>query len=105
MRIKFSPCRAETTLEASVSGDSLILNGTTFDFSRLQEGDLLPLVAINSPWFASDIERIDNEICLTVVIPHGADAPQETLFPENFDTYLTVVSGPVPIPAYEVNHD
>lgn len=105
MKIKFSPCRMNETLISSVYGDTLVLNGVSFDFSPLQDGDLLPRVAVGSQWVASDVERVGGEICLTILIPHGVDAPRETLFPENFDTYLTIVSGPVPIPAYEVDHD
>lgn len=105
MKIKFSPFRGNERLDVSVSGDSIIVNGTEFDFSQLQEGDVLPSSAIDSLWFGSDVERVDGVVCLTLRTPHGFHAPQETLFPENFDTYLTVVSGLVPIPAYEVDHD
>lgn len=105
MKIKLSPCRMDEKLEARVSGDTLTLNGESFDFAQLQEGDLLPQSAVNCRWLASSVERVDGVICLTILLPHGARAPQETLFPENFDTYLTVESGPVPIPAYEVDHD
>lgn len=105
MDLKFTPCRMEERLIASVSGDTITLNGVVFDLSPLTEGDLLPVQAIGSPWFASDIERVGGVIRFTLRIPHGVDTPRETLFPENFDTYLTIVSGPVPIPAYEVGHD
>lgn len=105
MKLKFSPCSMDDRLEASVSGDTLYLNGVPFDFSPLQAGDILPIEAMGSKWIASSVERIDGEIHLTIVIPHGPDAVDETLTPVNFETYLAVTDGVVPIPAYGVSND
>lgn len=89
-------------LEASVSADTLTLNGEDFDFSRLQEGGILPMGAVDSAWVASAIERVNGDICLTLRIPHGANAPAETLYPDGFKNPIFVNSGQVPIPPYSV---
>lgn len=105
MKLKFTPCRADKTLTAFVSGDKITLNGVELDFGMLPEGALLPASAIDNPWVSSSVERVDGVIQLSLLIPHGPDAPDETRFPSNFDTFLTAGDGPVPIPAYEVSHD
>lgn len=101
MKIKLSPINHETRLYAFVNGDVLTLNGIELDFSPLGEGGVLPAAAIDSPWIASDVTRTDGEISLTLRVPHGANAPRETLFPAAFDVPMTVMAGPVPLPPYE----
>lgn len=99
MQISLTPVRRDRRLEASVSGDILTLNGEDFDFTPLPEGGLLPRGAINSDWFASDVERIDGEITLTLILPHDATASEETLFPAP----LTSADGPLSLPPYGEN--
>ena len=101
MRFKFSPVRANTPLEGSVQGDFLTLNGQVLDFSEVAEGCAEPFTSFDCSWLGSDVTRLDGEIYVTVIIPHGSDAPQETLFPANFTSYLQITEGPLPIPLYE----
>lgn len=101
MKFKFSPMRANTPLEGSVQGDLLTLNGQVLDFSEIAEGSMVPFTSFDCPWLASDVVRSDGEICVTLIIPHGADAPEETLFPANFTSYLQVTEGVIPVPLYE----
>jgi len=82
MHIILSPTRTDTPLVASRDGDTLTLNGEEFDFGPLEEGETLPADAIDSEWIRGDVERIDGELQLTLRLPHGANAPQETRFPE-----------------------
>lgn len=105
MKIKLSPINHETRLYAFVNGDVLTLNGIELDFSPLGEGGTLPAAAIDSPWIASDVTRTNGEICLTLRLPHGANAPRETLFPAAFDAPLTVKAGPVPLPPYNAERE
>lgn len=102
MKLKFHPCNMETTLTASLYGDVIILNEEHVDFSPLPEGAILPNRAVNNPWIISDIERVDGDICLTLLIPHGQNAPEETLYPENFSQYKKFYDGDIPLPPYEV---
>ena len=100
MKIKLSPTRMDEQLAASVSGDSITVNGTRINFGPLLNGETLPNEAINNKWIAGDAHRIDGEIHLTLALPHGATAPQETRFPAAYDVPMTVSSGAVPLPPY-----
>jgi hypothetical protein len=42
------------------------------------------------------VERIDGELYLTMILPHGPAAPTETLFPAT----VIATDGPVPLPPY-----
>lgn len=97
MQITLSPARRETPLTLSRTGDALSLNGEVFDFTPLPEGATLPPEATGSDWFAGPVERVGGTLRLTLVLPHGANAPQETLFP----VPLTLTgNGPVTLPPY-----
>lgn len=100
MKIKLSPARMDEQLVAMVSGDSITVNGTRINFGPLLNGETIPNEAISNKWIAGDVHRIDGEIYLTLVLPHGATAPQETRFPSAYDVPMTVSSGAVPLPPY-----
>lgn len=51
MNIKFSSVRMEETLQVFKLGDQLTLNGETFDFSIMVDGDTLPRGSVKSRWF------------------------------------------------------
>lgn len=99
MRLTFSPARRDITLELVRSGDSLTINGELFDFSPLPEGATLPPEAIQSAWFSGPVERAGGVLHVALVLPHGANAPQATLFPAP----LTLTGdGPVSLPPHEI---
>ena len=100
MKITLSPIRSKDVLTLSKNGDGLTINGETFDFSGIPEGATLPCEAIASDWIAGDVER-DSEGTLTVplLLPHGADAPPETLFPAPLSA---IENGPITLPTYEI---
>ena len=97
MIISFSPMRRADALSVEKSGDVLTINDEAFDFTALPDGATLPQSAVACAWLASDVSRIDGVIHLTLIVPHGARAPQSTLFPHP----VTASDGPVPIPAYQ----
>jgi hypothetical protein len=82
MIIKFSPVRVDKKLEITKNGDTLTINGIPYDFSQLPNGATLPREAIDCEWIVSDINRINGEIELTILLPHGANASHEARFPE-----------------------
>ena len=82
MKITLSPTRRDETLTASRDGDTLTLNGEELDFGPLEEGETLPADAIDSPWVTGDVTRTDGALHITLRLPHGANAPEETRFPE-----------------------
>jgi len=101
MKIKLYPVRMDEQLAASVSGDTIILNGAVLDFSTLQEGDMLPSTAINNKWIAGDIARKNGVVHLSLILPHGTNAPLETRFPAAFTEPLNVDNGEVSLPPYD----
>lgn len=98
MKLTFSPIRMDMALVAEVRGDTLILNGEAYDFSPLPEAAVLPRDAVDCLWLTSDVTRCEGELELALVLPHGADAPQETLFPVPM---RVVKDGILDLPPYE----
>lgn len=95
MKINLSPVRMDEQLVASVIDDVLTVNGTAYDFGPLAEGGTLPREAVGCPLLASDVTREGGHITLTLILPHGSDAPEAARFPQP----ITVTqSGPVPLP-------
>jgi hypothetical protein len=83
MYITFSPMRMDDPLALLVSGDTLVINEIGYDFSGIPDGATLPRDAIDCPWLAaSDVERIDGEIHLTLILPHGPNPVDSELYPQ-----------------------
>ena len=99
MKIALSPTRRDETLTASKAGDKLTLNGETFDFAPLEEGETLPADAIDSPWVVGDVTRTDGTLHITLRLPHGANAPEETRFPE---TIIDPPDGEIALPMHSL---
>ena len=98
MRISFSPMRRDDTLEVSKTADVLTINGETLDLSALPDGATLPAGAVSCEWITGPIERIDGEIHLTLILPHGANPSPSVAFPEP----ITVTAdGPITLPGDE----
>ncbi len=95
MRISFSPQRRDDTLEVDKQGDVLTINGDAFDFSDLPNGAILPREAVECPWLASDVVRINGGISLTLILPHGPNPSQAVAFPE---TLVNPANGKLAIP-------
>ena len=97
MKLTLSPTRRDETLTASKAGDTLTLNGEAFDFSPLEEGETLPADAIDSEWIVGDVTRTDGVLHITLRLPHGANAPEETRFPE---TIIDPPDGEIALPPH-----
>lgn len=95
MNISFSPLRSDSTLTLSRQGEALILNGETFDFADLPEGARLPQQAIACDWFAGDVTRTNGALQITLVLPHGPQAPHATRFPQQV---TDPADGAIPLP-------
>lgn len=98
MKISLSPVRLDKELTLSRNGDVLEINGEAFDFSGIPEGASLPPGAVSCDWLASDIERINGVLHLTLILPHGANAPQETTYPAPLEV---TEDGPIELPPYD----
>ena len=98
MKLVFFPIRTDQRLDAWVEDDVLVLNGDRLDFSGLSAGSVLSREASGSDWIAAEVTR-DAAGVLTVplLLPHGATAPHETLFPDP----VTVSGGAAALPPYD----
>lgn len=96
MRIKLSPNRRDDTLEVVKAGNVLTVNGETCDLTPMLEGSTLPRGAIDSEWFAGDVDMQDGELILTLLLPLPANYSPEQAFPEDL---VDVPDGPVVFPA------
>lgn len=97
MKVKFSPVRTDVLVTGMISGDVITLNDASLDLSPLGEGATLPHGAIDSDFIVGDVERHEGDIHITLLCPHGANAPYETRFPSA--EYIDV-EGEIPFPAY-----
>jgi hypothetical protein len=82
MIINLSPIRDDRVLNITKTADTLTINGVPYDFSPLPNGATLPREAIGCEFIVSDVNRVNGEIELTILLPHGADASHEARFPE-----------------------
>lgn len=95
MKIFLSPQRRDDTLSVVRCGDLLVVNDEPFDFSPVEEGDILPRSAIESEWFAGDVTRVNGELELTLILPNPANFSKAQAFP----VPITVTkNGPVVLP-------
>lgn len=95
MKLLFTPQRRDDVLTLSKSGDALTVNGTVYDFSPLADGATLPREAIDCEWICGNVSRINGELEIPILLPHGPDASEAVRFPEP----LTVTSdGQVVLP-------
>jgi hypothetical protein len=81
MIIKLNPQRRDNTLTVSKTGDILTINGVAYDFSPLEDGATLPAEAIDCEFIVSPVERIDGQLHLSLLLPHGANPSEEQRFP------------------------
>jgi len=98
MHITLTPIRMDKPLTLHRAGDILTVNGTAHDFATIEEGTALPQDEVPCDWLVSDVARIDGIVHLTLILPHGAHPPQETLFPA---AIRVTEDGPIPLPPFE----
>ena len=82
MIFNLSPIRDDRVLNITKQGETLTINGVPYDFSQLPEGATLPNEAIGCEFIVSDVNRVNGEIELTILLPHGANASHEARFPQ-----------------------
>jgi len=98
MKITLSPQFRDDPLTLHRTGDVLTVNGDAFDFGQLPEGATLPRAAVGCDWIEGNVTRTGGVIHLTLILPHGANAPEATRYPAP----LTLTGdGPVELPLYD----
>lgn len=95
MKIRFSPMRLETDLTVIRRGERLEINGAEADFGDLAPGDYRSAGQIDCDLVVGAERDATNALCVTLILPHGPDAPPEVLFPE---PVILTEDGPVPLP-------
>lgn len=81
MKINLLSQRSDESLVVSRVGDVLTVNGESFDFANIKEGDTLPASAIASEWFVGPVDRVNSELELTLMLPLPANYSPEQAFP------------------------
>lgn len=95
MRLTLYPQARFDSLQVSVAADMLTLNSVTLDFTQLPDGATLPREAIDSPWIAGDVQRIEGVLQVSLLLPITANASDAARFP----VPITVMQdGPVELP-------
>lgn len=97
MFLSLSPIRQDAALAVFRDGDRLTLNDVVYDFTRLPQGGTLPRSAVDCPFLASDVVRQEDDLHLTLTLPHGPDASADMLFPDR----IHATDGPVKLPGHE----
>lgn len=95
MRLKLvlSPVRSDLRTVASLTGTVLTLNGEQYDLSELPDG-----AVARHPKLGKVTRRGDEYEC-AITLGHGANAPEETRFPEPL--VLTDHEGPIELPPFD----
>ena len=96
MNIALTPQVRPDSLTLSKSGDILTINGDAFDFSFIEEGDVLPQDAVECPLLASDVTRTDGALVLTVILPIKNTSSDAAKFPASI---LNAPDGDIEVPA------
>ena len=96
MNITLTPQVRPDSLALSKSGDILTINGDAFDFSFIEEGDVLPQDAVECPLLASDVTRTDGALVLTVILPIKNTLSEAAKFPAPI---LNAPDGDIEVPA------
>ena len=103
MRISFSPqrCDDKLSLEKGI-GDRIRINGELFNFDPLNDGDTISAEDVPCEWIVGPVEKVDDEVRLTIRLPHGPNPSQAVAFP---DPVTVTAEGPVAIPHDEEQAD
>jgi len=82
MKINLSPQRRDDVLTITKQGDVLTINGTEYDFTQLPDGGTLPANAVDCEFVIGSVDRVNGELELTLLLPHGPNASEAARFPE-----------------------
>lgn len=105
MYFSFSPQRREDSLTLErTAPDRIRINGELFNFGPLADGDEIPASAVPCEWVVGSVRRINGELHLTLILPHGANPTRNQAFPESIHV---TENGPIAVPfnSYCVEED
>ena len=81
MKITLSPMRRDDSLAVIKDGDKLRINGELFSFISLPDGATIPAGEVPCEWIVGPVERIDGDLHLTLILPHGSSPSEAVAFP------------------------
>lgn len=81
MIINLVPQYRESEVALSKQGDTLTVNGVDFDLSAIPDGATLPVSAIDSAWFAGDVERVNGTLSVSLYLPNNVGSSALARFP------------------------
>lgn len=87
MRITLSPTRMDVALTLLRDENVLTINDVMVDLTKYNEGE--------SSWIIGQPAREKGIWQVTLVLPHGADAPHQVLFPK---PVFVTQNGPILLP-------
>jgi hypothetical protein len=102
MYIKLTPQRRDDTLTVIKNGDKLRINGELFSFVTLPDGATIPAGEVPCEWITGPVERINGEIHLTLILPHGSNPAQHMASPESL---INPPDGTLELPKETANVD
>lgn len=109
MYISFSPQRRDDKLTLEKSGDRVRVNGDLLNFGPLADGDTIPAGVIPCYWIAGPVTRIDGEIHMELILPHGPNPSHAVAFPEPIyvteDGDIEIPHDIIPEPESPINVD
>jgi len=82
MKINLSPQRRDDMLTVAKQNDVLTINGAEYDLTSLPDGGTLPAEAVDSEYVIGSVGRVNGELELTLLLPHGPNASEAARFPE-----------------------
>lgn len=96
MILNLSPQRRDAAPTVSVAGDVLTVDGASYDFSSLAEGDVLAAGVVPCAWITGPVTRAGGHIVVTLILPHG---PAPSAAVSNPEPITVTVDGPVTLPS------
>jgi len=90
MIIMLSPMRSDAELTVTRQGSILTINGGDYDLADPN---------MSCPWIIDPPVLSEQQWSVSLMFPHGANAPQETLFPE---PVFQSGDGPVALPPHDL---
>lgn len=99
MKITLFPSMDIPSMEASISGDVITINGVDVDLSVIPEGYVLPGSAVDNEFFVAHmpVQRVNGELSFGLIMQVFPGTSVEWRDPTEPNT-LTVTSGKVPFP-------
>ncbi len=93
MILTLSPMRRDETLTLAREGEALVVNGQRVELAGVATA--VDAAAFGCEWIVGEVRRADGALHLTVILPHGPEAPEAQRYPAPLAVEF---DGPVALP-------